>query len=484
MIQALFSSEPAADTLGQFFPPKVFAQPFRLVFKGSENGKTAWVEVRSLSGLRTVFEKVESGELVELNRLSSIEMQLWGHMAEHVGFLRIQGNTSTLGAGIQPLGEGIAPLAEDLAILMGGDDVSALQMLDGMRNVLNSRPCNDGPMEQTPLTHEFVKPDGMNLTEQGENALLNLVHGAGNVNVPTPNDKESADSLAFRKKAENAIAIYDTTPIGTPEEVEAEVKESIDCGIRGEGSSCKRNAQPPEGAIKVGPEIAKIGNLIAAVGRGLDNEADKALHEETEAALRIFDAMIRIDAEGLEAVKRKTSDILEQFGTSMDEIKELSERARAASIANPEQPGTQTSKLSQAEAQQNLEKNVQQLMREITEFDLVSMVAQSEPEQTNTEEQIKHEQHAGLDPEHEQIRDKLTAEAWAALKCAPATSHYDKSDVKPASDVPMVRKKWLEEQQKRGPASMDTFRSDEQAESPYYGNIKDLKPDDGEHPSK
>ena len=462
MTQALFSSEPTADTLGQFFPPKIFAQPFRLVFNRKEDGKTSWIEVRSLAGLRTVFEKLEGGELVEINRFSTVEMQLWGHMAEHVGFLRVQTNTSTLGAGIQPLGEGLAPLAEDLSALMGGDDIHALHVLDAMKSTLRSRPCSDGPMVQPPLTHEYVKPDGVNLTEQGENALLNLVHGTGNVDTPTPNDKESTDAIIFRKEADNAIAIFDTTPIGTPEEVEAEVKEAIDCSIRGEQGGCKKNAQPPEGPIVIGPEAAKVGRLVAEMGRGLDNEADKAVRDEAQAAMDILEAMIQIDKNGLEEAKRQSQDLLERFGVTMDELKAL---ATDGKIHRP-RPDAK-SKVEPHEAERMSRANLRKLMGEISEIDLAMLVGQSEIEE--------------LDPESLAAHQSLTADLKSKLRgTIDQTDAYTERSVTPASEVPTdqeARARWLAEQQ-RGPASMDTYREDAQRVDPRYGSIEDRKSSD------
>ena len=488
MSQAIFSSEPEAKTTGQFFPPKVFAQPIRLAFKHPEDKtQSFWIEVRSLDGLRKLFERVDSGELEELGRFASVEMQLWGHLSEHSGFLRTQSNTSTLNAGIAPLGEGIAPLAEDLSDLFGGNDMAALSVLGNMKKTLKTPPyCNDVVIERPPVANEFVKPDGVNFTEKGENILLGLVHG-NNADFPNRNPEGCEEAVAFRRESENAVEIFKyQTPNATPEELEAEETERVDCLVNGQDGGLEKNARPLEGEIKVGPEIAKIGVLVAAVGRGLDveaTEADKAIHEEADAALLILEAMIQIDAEGLEAVKAKASGILEQYGTSMDEIKDLSERARESSKLREGRWRGVKSKLSPVDAERNLKENVRRLMREITEFDLASLVAQSELPPMTPAEKEAHQMRADLAlaeaealdrtfyPEGENPYDKARAAAVARnLKFVKEPEqtydgdHYKKRQVTPASDVPNdqdERAKWLAEQQ-RGPASMDTYREDAQ----------------------
>jgi hypothetical protein len=279
----VFSSvdEPVAPT-GQISPPKVFAQPFRLAFKRLPDDKSmdvsnvspTWIEVRSLEGLRKVVTMLREGELVEVDRFASLEMQLWGLLAEHTGFLRTRGNTSTLNAGIQPLGEGLAAVAEDIALLFGGDEALALRNLNAMRNVLKKRPCADEPMVQPPVTNEFVKPDGVNLTEQGEDALQVLVFGDPSKGQPT-SEEHIAETLAFRKESENAIEIFNYhTPRATSEEIEAEAKEAVDCEIAKETGNT-------EGPVVTGPEAALQGRLVEKVGRGLEAEdAKEALTKE------------------------------------------------------------------------------------------------------------------------------------------------------------------------------------------------------------
>lgn len=343
MSQAQSSIFPSVDEAkaesGQFFPPKVFAQPFRLAFNRPADPKdpgarpqTVWIEVRSLEGLRKVSNMLQKGELLQIDPFSSMEMQLWGLLAEHCGFMRIQGNVSTLAAGIQPLGSGIAPLAEDLASIMGGNDETALRALDAMQTTLSSRPCSDGPMVQPPLTHEFVKPDGVNLTEQGEDTLRDLVFGPPNANYP--DRKSSPEAKAFHKDSENAVEIFlHQTPNATPEEVEAEIKEAIDCSIAAEHGTS-------EGEIVVGPEAARIGRLVADVGRGLDNEEDKAVQDEAKAAMEILQRMVAMDKPSLAQLQEEAKGLLDRYGVSMEELKALADRAKKVSDerAKPKEP--------------------------------------------------------------------------------------------------------------------------------------------------
>jgi hypothetical protein len=280
MSKALFSSEPEVKAPGQVHPPKVFAQPFRLAFKHEEDEAVAsWIEVRSLSGLRGVFEKLASGELEEINRFCTVEMQLWGHLAEHTGFLRTRGATSMLSAGIQPAGEGLAPLTEDLSELMGGDDITALQVLDAMRANIKTRNMDTGPIEHERATYEFVKEDGVNLTEEGENALHELVYGGNG--YP---DRHPEENVAFRKESENAVQIFRSTPDATPEEIEQEAKERVEC---------LKASDAPEGPVVTGEKAAKVGRLVAAAVKGEgDSAADERVQAEAEAAEEIMKKML------------------------------------------------------------------------------------------------------------------------------------------------------------------------------------------------
>lgn len=146
---------------------KVFATPFRLVFKNTESDAVTWIKVESLDGLKTVIERVASGKLMPVNAVATLDRQLWGLLAEHVGFLRHAGPTSGFSAGIQPAGADVSELAEDMSTLFGGFE-GALEGLSSMRNAVIKK--------MTPVdTNSLLKEDGVNLTEEGEDFLEELV---------------------------------------------------------------------------------------------------------------------------------------------------------------------------------------------------------------------------------------------------------------------------------------------------------------------
>ena len=157
--------------------PKVFAKPFRLVFKRTEDMAVAWIEVKSLAGLRTVCEKIANGDLVPVDAYSTLDRQLWGHLAEHVGFLRYAGPEDEFSAGIQPAGPGFGELADDLTTLFGGTD-GMLQGLAELREQIMRDVEARMPYEET-TNHDFVKEDGVNLTPEGEQKLAELAGESG-----------------------------------------------------------------------------------------------------------------------------------------------------------------------------------------------------------------------------------------------------------------------------------------------------------------
>jgi hypothetical protein len=153
---------------------KVFATPFRLVFKNTETNAVTWIEVESLDGLKTVIERVGSGKLVPVNCVATLDRQLWGLLAEHVGFLRYAGPASDFSAGIQPAGAEVSQLADDMTTLFGGFD-GALEGLSEMRNAVLKDVLPSEPVTVT--SSEFVKDDGVNLTGAGEDFLAEQVYG-------------------------------------------------------------------------------------------------------------------------------------------------------------------------------------------------------------------------------------------------------------------------------------------------------------------
>jgi len=225
------------------FVPKIFAKPFRLVFNKTETQEITWIEVRSLGGLKTVTDRVASGKLTPINSWSTLDRQLWGFLAEHVGFLRFAGPEGALNEGIQPIGAEQAQLADDMSELFGGFE-PAIKALSEMR----ARVCSelgDTPEPFNRDTH-YLKDDGVNLTPEGEDILAEMVYG----------DQVKGESLIIRKTAANAEVLLDSTPAQNPtdyaiEEIEADNKElqtttGIDAEIEARKVEEAAEGLPPE----------------------------------------------------------------------------------------------------------------------------------------------------------------------------------------------------------------------------------------------
>ena len=435
-------------------PPKIFAHPFRLALKKGKD--VTWLEVRSLKGLRNVFDKLESGELEEVSRFASVEMQLWGLMAEHSGFMRIAGNGSTLAAGIQPLGEEPAALADDLASIMGGTDVDALKVLGDMRNTLKKKPIDRTPMEQEELTHEFVKPDGVNLTQEGEEALISLVYGPTGISKPDDHKtKRSPEGLAFQKDSENAIQIFKNTPAPTAEESIAETAANAECVHHGDkplSEICKLNAVPPTEPPKVGAGVAHVGRLVEQITMEGKELEDALVRDQALAAQEILDLMIEVEKKGIKTVQMQSLSILERFNVSMEELKDL---AQAADVASREKARKALPANSLAEARQNINANARKLMETLTELKLAALVEQSPLAPEETEPVKDYDVHERM----EEIRSETSLNAFkdAVERVAKAeppkrplnfveepdqtygSDHYKSREVKPAHDTPMWR---------------------------------------------
>jgi hypothetical protein len=104
---------------------KRFSKPFHLVLTDS-SGQTRIIEVQSMDGLRGVFDRVSRGELLDSSGFSSIQMQLWGHLAEYIGFMQMK-QPSAVESGLGVMGP-VAAAIDDVADLFGGldDGVAAL----------------------------------------------------------------------------------------------------------------------------------------------------------------------------------------------------------------------------------------------------------------------------------------------------------------------------------------------------------------------
>ena len=168
----------------EFTQEKIFASPFSLVFKRTKDQALTWIKVKSLRGLKNVIDRVSKGDLVPVNAHSTLDRQLWGLLAERVGFLRFGGpHVNEFNAGIQPLGSEQSEFAEDMSELFGGFE-PAIEAITEMRSrVLNELEAS----EPTKVEGEgFLKEDGVNLTPEGEEELAKIVydsHGDANVKV-------------------------------------------------------------------------------------------------------------------------------------------------------------------------------------------------------------------------------------------------------------------------------------------------------------
>jgi len=127
--QAMMASEPHLNAPRA---SKSFAHGFRLVFLDDEDNEVM-IEVKTLDGLRAVMQRLQKKTLHETEG-NTLELQLWGILAEHSGFLRSGGGTPLFStgpeAGIVPLGEGRAALLTD-PIFGGTDD--AAERINEMR---------------------------------------------------------------------------------------------------------------------------------------------------------------------------------------------------------------------------------------------------------------------------------------------------------------------------------------------------------------
>jgi len=160
-------------------PEKVFAHPFRLVFMNND-GETTWIEVASLEGLKAVCARIERDEIRPLNRATTLELQLWGLLAEHCGFLRFGNPTSFFGMGIQPEGAGAAALAGDLTNLFGSSEEALAEMNAMQKRV---RPAVTGvsptPTERAKSPNPGLLATNGALTEKGVGTLNAILQDTG-----------------------------------------------------------------------------------------------------------------------------------------------------------------------------------------------------------------------------------------------------------------------------------------------------------------
>lgn len=182
--------------------PKVFARPFRVVFKKTEDQTITWLEIRTLAGLRKVCSMLADGNLVPIDAFATLDRQLWGHLAEYIGFLRHPGLDNEFSAGIQPVGSGFGELVDDLSPIFGGSD----EVLSGLSTIRDQvmRDIEAQQPFQEMVDHTYVKEDGVNLTSEGENKLADILGEDPEVNTletlvaesepeEVPDDEETTD---------------------------------------------------------------------------------------------------------------------------------------------------------------------------------------------------------------------------------------------------------------------------------------------------
>lgn len=254
-------------------PPKVFARPFRLVFKKKEDDTVTWVEVRTLDGLRRVASRLEpDGDLVETSRFATLEMQLWGHLAEHAGFMRYQATNTAVGAGLAPLGEAATALVDDLASLVG-DDAAAIEALgDAVSLVKRACAPRGGTGVSTKATPSEPKATSALLDESG--VLLNPegVEFLRGMVVPGY-EKMSPEAKKLQRETDTAIELM----------------------MKSEPEERNPDLLTPEQLAEMGvaaPEIL-TGNVAAQVGLAVEAVRPLVGAEEIIQARENFLAQIR-----------------------------------------------------------------------------------------------------------------------------------------------------------------------------------------------
>jgi len=164
--------------LGRVVVNKTFSKSFRIVLM-DKDGTTRIFEVESLAGLRSVVDRVDRGELFEMGKFGAIQMQLWGFLAEHCGFMQVL-QPRTMEAGLGVLGPSAA-LVDDLADLLGGVDagvemLSSARTLAGVKNKkseeVSEEPANHGRQHGVvEVTDEMVATAGLYGPSTGTNHL-------------------------------------------------------------------------------------------------------------------------------------------------------------------------------------------------------------------------------------------------------------------------------------------------------------------------
>lgn len=140
---------------------KVFVAPFRLALR-RKDGETVLMRVETLAGLKKVMAAYEAGDYLPGDGGMTLDRQLWGLLAEHVGFLRTPSiSDGEMAAGLEPLGEQGA-LVDDMTAIMGSvesglDNLAVLRRLAAKRPETGVHVADEATVEGGVITQKGVR---------------------------------------------------------------------------------------------------------------------------------------------------------------------------------------------------------------------------------------------------------------------------------------------------------------------------------------
>lgn len=162
---------------------KRFQKPITLVFEDVPTGEAITCRIVTLDQLKEVCQKLDKGEIKEAGRFSSLEMQLFGHMAESTGFLREVRSAHPLAEGLGLLA-GRGELRSDLESVLGEEGTE--DVIEFAKKVA-TRPQRSVGLDVAPSTGKSAwKADGVNLTPEAEKKIQEM-HGLDDVKVQAGN---------------------------------------------------------------------------------------------------------------------------------------------------------------------------------------------------------------------------------------------------------------------------------------------------------
>lgn len=176
---------------------KTFSRPLHLIFRDVSLQANKCIEVTTLSGLKTVIERLAKKELEPLNNYSTLELQLFGYLAEYIGLLRpVLPGLTKFNEGIECLGPDYAELVSGFAGLFG-DEASAIEAINSLIP----------PTPSSASSKQLDVDDYIDLVEASEPAAIepdaSLLHGV-NVYTPTaPSDTPPGATSATAEESSN-----------------------------------------------------------------------------------------------------------------------------------------------------------------------------------------------------------------------------------------------------------------------------------------